>query len=99
MQHNSLLIMWLIFLAVAAGVYLYAVNFKKRLASKGLEAEAAVLRVETDTDGWYHHFVSYVDSRGEKQEASFKSKEFIPEGSVVKIKYLPEKPDYVLLLK
>ena len=87
-----------------------AFNYKrsKAINEKGVETDAVVSRIKEiegeDTDGNrtvdYEYFVKYQNEAGETVEAKLGNPpRFLMEGTHLCVKYLPEKPKYVLKVK
>lgn len=84
-------------------------NYKrsKAINERGIEADAVVSRIkeiETENDGQretrYEYFVKYRNEAGETVEAKLGNPpRFLMEGTELRMKYLPEKPKYVLTVK
>lgn len=84
-------------------------NYKrsKAINERGIEADAVVSRIkeiETENDGQretrYEYFVKYRNEAGETVEAKLGNPpRFLVEGTELRVKYLPEKPKYVLTVK
>ena len=84
-------------------------NYKrsKAINERGIEADAVVSRIkeiETENDGQretrYESFVKYRNEAGETVEAKLGNPpRFLMEGTELRVKYLPEKPKYVLTVK
>ena len=85
-------------------------NYKRRKAinEKGIEVDAVLSRIKEvegqDSDGNrttdYESFVKYKNESGETVEAKLGNPpRFITEGTQLRVKYLPEKPKYVLMVK
>ena len=84
-------------------------NYKrsKAINERGIEADAVVSRIkeiETENDGQretrYEDFVKYRNEAGETVEAKLGNPpRFLMEGTELRVKYLPEKPKYVLTVK
>ena len=85
-------------------------NYKrsKQINENGIEVDAEVSRIKEnegeDAEGHrtvdYEYFVKYVDASGKTVEAKLGNPpSFIMVGSQVRVKYLPEKPKYVLAVK
>ena len=84
-------------------------NYKrsKAINERGIEADAVVSRIkeiETENDGQretrYEYFVKYRNEAGETVEAKLGNPPcFLMEGTELRVKYLPEKPKYVLTVK
>ena len=84
-------------------------NYKrsKAINERGIEADAVVSRIkeiETENDGQretrYEYFVKYRNEAGETVEAKLGNPpRFLMEGTELRVKYLPEKPKYVLTVK
>lgn len=80
----------------------------KAINENGIEADAVVSRVkeiekENDDGGHeyeYEYFVKYKTQSGETVEAKLGNPpRFLMEGKQLRVKYLPEKPKYVLMVK
>ena len=87
-----------------------AFNYKrsKAINEKGVETDAVVSRIKEivgeDTDGNrtvdYEYFVKYQNEAGETVEAKLGNPpRFLMEGTHLRVKYMPEKPKYVLKVK
>ena len=84
-------------------------NYKrsKAINERGIEADAVVSRIkeiETENDGQsetrYEYCVKYRNEAGETVEAKLGNPpRFLMEGTELRVKYLPEKPKYVLTVK
>lgn len=84
-------------------------NYKrsKAINERGIEADAVVSRIkeiETENDGQretrYEYFVKYRNEAGETVEAKLGNPpRFLMEGTELRVKFLPEKPKYVLTVK
>ena len=84
-------------------------NYKrsKAINERGIEADAVVSRIkeiETENDGQretrYEYFVKYRNEARETVEAKLGNPpRFLMEGTELRVKYLPEKPKYVLTVK
>ena len=84
-------------------------NYKrsKAINERGIEADAVVSRIkeiETENDGQretrYEYFVKYRNEAGATVEAKLGNPpRFLMEGTELRVKYLPEKPKYVLTVK
>ena len=84
-------------------------NYKrsKAINERGIEADAVASRIkeiETENDGQretrYEYFVKYRNEAGETVEAKLGNPpRFLMEGTELRVKYLPEKPKYVLTVK
>ena len=84
-------------------------NYKrsKAINERGIEADAVVSRIkeiETENDGQREtrdeYFVKYRNEAGEIVEAKLGNPpRFLMEGTELRVKYLPEKPKYVLTVK
>ena len=84
-------------------------NYKrsKAINERGIEADAVVSRIkeiETENDGQretrYEYFVKYRNEAGETVEAKLGNPpRFLMEGTELRVKYLSEKPKYVLTVK
>lgn len=85
-------------------------NYKrsKAINERGIEVDAVVSRIKEvegqDNDGNrttdYEYFVKYQNESGETVEAKLGNPpRFLIEGKQLRVKYLPEKPKYVLTVK
>ncbi len=102
----SIVIVVFVFFAV---VFSTAVMRNNRIRKNGIEAEAFISRIEeyesTDSEGFrdtnYRYYVTYTTQDGKTVEARLgKIMQVIyQEGEKINIKYLPEKPDYVVPAK
>ena len=101
------IIIAVIVIAVAAGV---VYNFKRsqKIDREGVEADAVVSRVkeiekeneEGIHDVEYQYYVRYRSQSGETVEARLGNPpRFLTEGTQLRVKYLPEKPKYALMVK
>ena len=95
-----------IVLVIAGLVYNY--NRSKKIKENGIEVDAVVSRIKEieneDSDGnrTYDHeyFVTYQNEAGETVEAKLGNPpRFLTEGTQLRVKYLPEKPKYVIAVK
>ena len=88
----------------------FAFNYKrsKAINEKGIETDAVVSRIKEieseESDGSrsvnYEYFVKYQNEAGETVEAKLGNPpRFLMEGTQMRVKYLPEKPKYVLMVK
>lgn len=95
---------------VVAAAIGFVFNYKrsKAINENGIEVDAVVSRVkeiEKDTDNGgheyeYEYFVKYRAQSGEMVEAKLGNPpRFLTEGKQLRVKYLPEKPKYVLMVK
>lgn len=96
-----------IVLAVIIG-FIYNYKRSKAINEKGIEVDAVLSRIKEvegqDSDGNrttdYEYFVKYKNESGETVEAKLGNPpRFITEGTQLRVKYLPEKPKYVLMVK
>lgn len=102
---------WVIAAVVAVVVIAgFVFNYKrsKAINERGVEADAVVSRIKEiegeDASGnrevSYEYFVKYQNEAGETVEAKLGNPpRFLMEGSPLRVKYLPEKPKYVLAVK
>lgn len=85
-------------------------NYKrsKAINERGIEVDVVVSRIKEvegqDNDGNrttdYEYFVKYQNESGETVEAKLGNPpRFLIEGKQLRVKYLPEKPKYVLTFK
>lgn len=88
----------------------FAFNYKrsKAINENGMEVDAVVSRIKEieseESDGSrsvnYEYFVKYQNEAGETVEAKLGNPpRFLMEGTQMRVKYLPEKPKYVLMVK
>ena len=102
---------YFIFGAVAAlviGVAIYTFIRNNKIRKNGVEADAVVSRIEeersTSTEGGadftYTYYVVYTNQDGQEIEAKLSSAPgHTRVGDPVRIKYLPEKPKFAILVK
>lgn len=102
---------YFIFGAVAAviiGVAIYTILRNNKIRKSGVEADAVVSRIEeertTSSEGGADfteiYYVTYVNQEGQTVEARLDSAPGrTREGDPVRIKYLPEKPHFAILVK
>ena len=102
---------YLIIGAVAAliiGVAIYTFIRNNKIRKNGVEADAVVSRIEEEqtvssedgVDYTYTHYVTYRNPQGETVEAKLDhAPGRIRVGDTVKIKNLPEKPHFAVLVK
>lgn len=94
-------------IAIVIG-FIYNYRRSKAIDERGIEADAVVSRIKEnegqDSDGNrttdYEYYVRYQNEAGETVEARLGNPpRFIMEGTELRVKYLPEKPKYVLAVK
>ncbi len=94
-------------IAIVIG-FIYNYRRSKAIDERGIEADAVVSRIKEnegqDSDGNrttdYEFYVRYQNEAGETVEARLGNPpRFIMEGTELRVKYLPEKPKYVLAVK
>ena len=101
------IIIAVIVVAVIAG---FVFNYKrsKAINENGIETDAVVSRIKEiegeDADGHrevtYEYYVKYQNEDGATVEARLGNPpRFLMEGTQLRVKYLPEKPKYVLAVK
>ena len=102
---------YILFGAVAAliiGFVIYTVIRNGKIRKNGVEADAVVSRIEEEqtvssedvVDYTYTHYVTYLNPQGETVEAKLDhAPGRIRVGDTVRIKYLPEKPHFAVLVK
>ena len=102
---------YILFGAVAAliiGFVIYTVIRNGKIRKNGVEADAVISRIEeertTSSEGGADfteiYYVTYVDQQGKSVEARLNSAPGrTREGDRVRIKYLPEKPHFAILVK
>jgi hypothetical protein len=88
--------------------FIYNYKRSKAINEKGIEVDAVLSRIKEvegqDSDGDqttdHEYFVKYKNGSGETVEAKLGNPpRFITEGTQLRVKYLPEKPKYVLMVK
>ena len=94
--------------ALIIGYVIYTVIRNSKIRKNGVEVDAVVSRIEEEqtvssedgVDYTYTHYVTYRSPQGEAVEAKL---DHAPGrtrvGDTVKIKYLPEKPHFAVLVK
>ena len=94
-------------IAVIIG-FIYSYRRNKAINENGIEVDAVLSRIKemerVNDDGSheteYEFFVKYKNESGEAVEARLGNPpRFITEGTTLRVKYLPEKPKYVLMVK
>ena len=94
--------------ALIIGYVIYTVIRNRKIRKNGVEADAVVSRIEEEqtvssedgVDYTYTHYVTYRNPQGETVEAKLDhAPGRIRVGDTVKIKYLPEKPHFAVLVK
>lgn len=101
------IVIGVIVIAVIVG---FVFNYKrsKAINENGIETDAVVSRIKEnegeDADGnrtvEYVYYVRYTNETGESVEAKLGNPpRFLMEGTKLRVKYLPEKPKYVLAVK
>lgn len=97
-----------VFVLVVIIGFIYNYKRSKAINEKGIEVDAVLSRIKEvegqDSDGNrttdYEYFVKYKNESGETVEAKLGNPpRFITEGTQLRVKYLPEKPKYVLMVK
>ena len=97
-----------IFAAIFVIVIVFRFKRNKAIQQNGVEADAVVSRVveheDTDEDGHssvtYTYYVRYQMQDGQTVEAKLgSSPAYLSEGNAIRIKYLPDKPKYVIPVK
>ena len=93
---------------VVAIVAVYTILRNKKINENGIEADAVVSRIDTDTqtdaDGSVStnetYYVDYQNAEGEIVTAKLGNPPFgAVVGTTIRVKYLPEKPKYVRRVK
>lgn len=88
--------------------FIYNYKRSKAINERGIEVDAVLSRIRevegTDSDNNqitdYEYYVKYKTESGETVEARLGNPpRFITEGTQLRVKYLPEKPKYVLMVK
>ena len=93
---------------VIIAVAVYTILRNNKIRKSGVEADAVISRIEeertTSSEGGADfteiYYVTYVDQQGKSVEARLNSAPGrTREGDRVRIKYLPEKPQFAILMK
>ena len=101
-------IMIAVFFAVFLTLLLYTILRGRKILKNGIEAEAVVSQIKesesTDADGVtttdYIYFVNFQNEKGEIVEARLGNPpRSAVVGTQINIKYLPEKPNFVVMVK
>ncbi|MBR0282690.1 MAG: hypothetical protein IJQ81_14090 [Oscillibacter sp.] len=97
-----------IVVAIVAGV-IYSIALARKIQKNGIEADAVLTRVEThtttDSDGdmttTTTYYVTYINQEGQSVEAALMTEppRSVRQGASLRVKYLPEKPKSVVLVK
>lgn len=92
-----------IFVVTIVAVVVFTARRNKAIKENGIETNAVVSRIEEDADpdnNSYTYYVTYTTADGQNVEARVNTlPDYSHVGDMVRIKYLPEKPKYVLLIK
>ncbi|MBQ9511167.1 MAG: DUF3592 domain-containing protein [Clostridia bacterium] len=98
----------IVVLAIIVGI-IYSILNKNKIRKNGIEADAVVCRIEESTSydeetgtssTTYRYFVKYTTKTGETVEARLADPpRTAVEGTQLRIKYLPEKPKFVIMAK
>ena len=97
-----------VIVVIIAISFIYSYKRSQKISQNGIEVDAVVSRMEEketeDADGnrdvTYDYFVRYQNQAGETMEAKLGNPpRFIREGDHLRVKYLPEKPKYALMIK
>ena len=103
MMFNNIMIC--VFVVAFVAFLIYTIKRNKAIVENGIETKAVVSRIKEDVGGddegvSYSYYVSYTTRDGQTVEARIND---LPAhthvGDTIRIKYLPEKPKYVLLIK
>ena len=101
---------WLIFavfVAVIIGGVVYSIIHMNKVKKEGIEADAFVSRIDveesTDSDGMTSttekYYVRYTGQDGKQIEARLANpRKGLVMGDRIKVKYLPEKPKYTVMV-
>ena len=93
---------------VIIAVAVYTILRNNKIRKSGVEADAVISRIEeertTSSEGGADfteiYYVTYVDQQGKSVEARLnRAPGRTREGDRVRIKYLPEKPHFAILMK
>ena len=110
-RDTDVMLKYILFGAVVAliiGYVIYTVIRNRKIRKNGVETEAVVSRIEEEqtvssedgVDYTYTHYVTYRNPQGETVEAKLGHAPGRTQvGDTVKIKYLPEKPHFAVLVK
>ena len=110
-RDTDVMLKYILFGAVVAliiGYVIYIVIRNRKIRKNGVEADAVVSRIEEEqtvssedgVDYTYTHYVTYRNPQGETVEAKLDHAPGRTQvGDTVKIKYLPEKPHFAVLVK
>ena len=88
--------------------FIYNYKRSKEINERGIEVDAVVSRIKEiegeDADGHrteeYEYYVRFQNETGETVEAKLGNPpQFLIEGAKLRVKYLPEKPKYALVVK
>lgn len=94
--------------ALIIGYVIYTAIRNNKIRKNGVEADAVVSRIEEEqsvsseggVDYTYTHYVTYRNPQGETVEAKLNHAPGRTRvGDRVKIKYMPEKPNFAVLIK
>ena len=93
---------------ILAAAFLYYLILKRKIMREGIETDAVIsrIKIETDTDAdggtttTKTYYARYENADGETVEALVGDpRRTMTEGTRLRVKYLPEKPDYVIAVK
>ena len=93
---------------VIVAVVIYTILRNKKIRESGVEADAVISRIEEEqttsseggTDFTEIYYVTYINQEGQIVEARLSGAPgHTREGDRVRIKYLPEKPHFAILVK
>ncbi len=92
---------------VIVGSFLYTHKRSKAINERGIETDAVICQVkeiETETNGTrdlsYEYYVNYQNQSGQTVKAKLGNPPRLArEGMQLRVKYLPEKPKYVQMVK
>ena len=105
------MLMYIIIAVIVIGIiasFVVSAKRSKAINERGIEVDAVVSRIKEvegeDNDGnrtvEYVYYVKYQNESGETVEAKLGNPpNFLMEGTKLRVKYLPEKPKYVLRVK
>ena len=99
-----------IIVGILAAAFLYYMILKRKIMREGIETDAVIsrIKIETDTDSdggtttTKTYYVRYENADGETVEALVGNppvRRSIAEGTRLRVRYLPEKPNYVIAVK
>ena len=88
------IIIWIVLLIAAAGLFIYSRNVYKKISTQGVETEGTVSRIDENYDEdtgntTYYYYVKYLDENNNEHEALIHNPKNLKAGDRIRIKYLP----------